>query len=94
MVGGLADRWAIHTNRPPTQSLREGKPAWRKGKPGLEEARFAWFVYDVVAFIDPERLGELEKVMAKIVADWRAGRRDSWWRERALTEPKRFTSRK
>jgi hypothetical protein len=86
MVGGLADRWEAHTGHLPTQSWREGKPV-----PG--EARFAWFVYDVVAFIDPERLGELPKVTAKIVADWRAGQRDSWWRERTLRVPM-ATSRK
>jgi hypothetical protein len=86
MVGWLADRWEAHTGHPPTQSWREGKPV-----PG--EARFAWFVYDVVEFIDPERLGELLKVTAKIVTDWRAGQRDSWWRERTLRVPM-ATSRK
>jgi hypothetical protein len=86
MVGGLADFWEIHTGHPPTRSWREGKPV-----PG--EARFAWFAYDVVEFIDPERLGELLKVTGKIVSDWRAGRRESWWRERTLRVPM-ATSRK
>lgn len=80
MVGWLADRWESHTGHLPTQN-------WREGKPIQDEAGFVWFVYDVVAFIDPERLRELPNVTENLVTDWRAGRRHSWWRERTPTAP-------
>jgi len=58
----LVDHWEAWTGHLPTQNWHQGEPI----------ANAAQFVYCAVEYIDPERLGELPKVMEKIVAERRA----------------------
>jgi hypothetical protein len=74
LAGLLATNWESQTGHPFKQYWVEGKP-WNAATK---------FVHDVVQFIAPERLSQLPEVTERLVADWRAGQRDSWWRDPQL----------